>query len=75
MLTYNFNEIGANVKAGAFYNANYSLEYEILPRFRAEIAGYYLKQFEQDNEGGNNSFYQDNYAIMDTRERVFAIGP
>jgi len=75
MLTYNFNEIGTDVKAGAFYNANYSLEYEMLPRFRAEIAGYYLKQFDQDSKGGNSNFYQDTYGITDTRERVFAVGP
>jgi hypothetical protein len=75
MLTYNFDEIGTNVKAGAFYNANYSLEYEVAPRFRAEIAGYYLKQFEQDSKGGNSNFYQDTFGLTDTRERVLAVGP
>ena len=75
MLTYNFNEIGTNVKAGAFYNENYSVEYEMLPRFRAEIAGYYLKQFAQDSKGGDSDFYQDTYGLIDTRERVLAIGP
>ena len=75
MLTYNFDQIGTDEKAGAFYNANYSFEYEVLPRFRAEIAGYYLKQFAQDSKGGNSFFYQDTYGLTDTRERVLAVGP
>jgi hypothetical protein len=74
-LTYNFDQIGTDIKAGAFYNANYSLEYELLPRFRAEMAGYYLRQFAQDSKGGNVHFYQNEYGLSDTRERVFAIGP
>jgi hypothetical protein len=75
MLTYNFDEIGTNIKAGAFYNENFSFEYEVLPRFRAEIAGYYLKQFAQDSKGGDSDFYQDTYGLADTRERVLAFGP
>ncbi|MCW3090843.1 MAG: hypothetical protein JWP81_1912 [Ferruginibacter sp.] len=74
-LTYNFDKIGTDEKAGSFYNANYSLEYEVLPRFRAELAGYYLKQLAQDSKGGNSYFYQDTFGLTDTRERVLAIGP
>ncbi len=74
-LNYNFNQIGTDEKAGGFYNANYSFEYELFNRFRAEVAGYYLRQLLQDSKGGNTNYFQDDYGILDTRERVFAVGP
>ncbi|WP_158800455.1 transporter [Pedobacter sp. L105] len=74
-LNYNFEQIGTDVKAGAFYNANYSLEYELLTRFRVEFAGYFLRQFAQDSKGGDSQYYQNSYGLPDTRERVFALGP
>ncbi|MEN0052399.1 MAG: transporter [Mucilaginibacter sp.] len=74
-LTYNFNEIGTSIKPGMFYNFNYSLEYPISERVRAEIAGYYLTQINQDTYSGNSNYYQHTFGIADTRERIFAIGP
>lgn len=75
MLTYNFNEIGTQVKPGMFYNFNYALEYPVAKRLRAEVAGYYLTQINQDSYNGNDNYYQQTFGIPDTRERVLAVGP
>lgn len=40
-----------------------------------EIAGYYLYQFEQDSNDGDHQYFQENFGISDTREKVFALGP
>ncbi|MHB8208924.1 SphA family protein [Mucilaginibacter sp.] len=74
-LNYYFDEIGTQAKPGMSYNLNYSLEYAINSSLRAEIAGYYLKQFVQDSNNGNYHYYQDNFDISDTREQVLAFGP
>ncbi len=72
---YYFNEIGTDTKPGISYNFNYSLEYRIVSSFRAEIAGYYLKQLEQDSSNGDSHYFQNEFGISDTREQVFAYGP
>lgn len=74
-ISYNFNKKGADQRPGAFYNVNYALEYTVINKFRAEIAGYYLKQFRQDSFHGNSHYYQQNSGIADTREQILAVGP
>ena len=74
-LNYFFDEIGTESKPGISYSFNYSLEYTLVSTFRAEIAGYYVRQLAQDSYNGNYNYYQDNFNIGDTRERVFAFGP
>jgi hypothetical protein len=74
-LNYNSHFIGAEDKAGAFYNGNYSIDYSVLPAFKVEAVAYYLKQLNQDSYGGDNHYYQDQFGIYDTKERVFGYGP
>ncbi|HEY1196531.1 SphA family protein [Flavobacterium sp.] len=71
---YNSSEIGTAVRAGMFYHNNYSFEYAVSRSFRVEVAGYYLKQLEQDTFKGDHNYYKGNYGISDTREQIFAIG-
>lgn len=68
-------EIGTPKKSGTAYNLNYALEFKVTERLTFEAAGYYLKQLEQDAYDGDKNYYQKNYGISDTRERVFAAGP
>jgi hypothetical protein len=74
-LNYYFKQIGTPVRSGISYNFNYAAEYSLTTAIRVEIAGYYLKQLEQDSYDGNPQYYQDNYPIADTKEKVFAYGP
>nr|WP_067060371.1 transporter [Mucilaginibacter sp. L294] len=74
-LNYNTKIIGSNVLPGMFYNVNFSLEQTIYKTFRAEICGYYLKQLNQDSNNGDSHYYQDNFGITNTKERVLGIGP
>jgi len=74
-INYNFEKDVDNGRAGAFYNVNYSVEYTILKRLRAEVAGYYLKQLFQDSFKGNSKYYQQIMGVADTREQIFAVGP
>ena len=72
---YYLNEIGTDIKPGISYNFNYSFEYRIISSLRVEIAGYYLKQLQQDSKSGNTHYFQNEFGISDTREQVFAYGP
>lgn len=72
---YDFNQLGTAVKPGISYNFNYAVEYRIDSALRVEIAGYYLKQLQQDSQSGNTNYFQAQLGIPDTRERVFAYGP
>jgi hypothetical protein len=74
-LNYNATYIGTGDKAGAFYNMNYSIDYAILPALRVEAVGYYLTQFNQDSHDGDSHYYQDQFGIYNTKERVLAAGP
>jgi hypothetical protein len=74
-LNYYFDEIGTKAKPGITYNFNYSAEYEIVHLLTVEIAGYYLSQLAQDSYNGDSHYYQQNYGIANTKERVFAYGP
>jgi hypothetical protein len=73
--SYNTTFIGSKAKAGAYYNGNYSVDYSIIPSLKIEAAGYYLTQFNQDSFDGNSHYYQDQYDLANTKERVFAYGP
>ncbi|MBE9461340.1 transporter [Dyadobacter subterraneus] len=75
IINYNFNKSRANDRPGAFYNVNYSAEYTLVKTLRAEVAGYYLKQFRQDSFNGNSHYYQEKMGVADTREQIFAVGP
>lgn len=74
-INYFFKYRDSPVQSGMSYNFNYSAEYKILKNTYIEIAGYYLRQFEQDSYNGNHQYYQGNFGISDTREKVFAVGP
>jgi len=74
-INYNFTAIGSQARPGIFYNGNYSFGYDITSRFHTALAGYYLKQFEQDAFQGNRSYYRDKFGIDNTREQVIGIGP
>jgi hypothetical protein len=75
IFTYNFNDIGTEIKRGAFYNANYAFEYALSKNLRLELAGYYLFQLLQDSNNGNSHYYQDRLNITSTKERTFGYGP
>ncbi|WP_210521140.1 transporter [Hymenobacter terricola] len=74
-LNYNFNVIGTHTRPGISYNTNYAFEYAVLPGLRAEIAGYFLTQLNQDSAGGDGRYFLTRYQLADTRERAMAIGP
>jgi hypothetical protein len=73
-LNYYFEQIGTGARPGFTYNFNYSLEYAILPTFRVEVAGYYLRQLLQDSHYGDFHYYQETFGVSDTREKIFAFG-
>ena len=74
-LNYNSDIIGSKAMPGAFYNGCYSIDYSILPSLKIEAVSYYLKQLVQDSYNGDHHYYQDQFGITDTKERVFAFGP
>ena len=39
------------------------------------VAGYYLKQLEEDALDGNHSYFQTKYNLATTREQVLGLGP
>lgn len=70
---YNSRIVGQSAKAGAFYNGNYTVDYEVLPGFRVAAVGYFLAQLSQDSFNGSKSYFQQQ-GIADTREKVFGYG-
>jgi hypothetical protein len=72
---YNTHIIGTKEKPGAFYNGNYSVDYAVLDNLRIEAAMYYLIQLNQDSNNGNPHFYEDEFGISNTKERVLGFGP
>lgn len=54
-------------KAGDAFFVNYSLEYELFPKFYMALVGYYLQQIHNDKT--------DGLEIPDSRERIFGMGP
>jgi hypothetical protein len=74
-LNYNEHVIGTQDKPGAFYNGNYSIDYSFLPSFKIEAVAYSLQQFNQDTHGGDSHYYQDQFGIYNTKERVLGYGP
>jgi hypothetical protein len=72
---YYFDEIGSRAKPGISYNLNYSAEYTLAKAITVEIAGYYLTQLGQDSFNGDSRYYQKNFGIQNTKEKVFAYGP
>jgi len=74
-LNYNTHFIGSGDKAGAFYNGNYSIDYSILPTLKIEAVAYYLKQLNQDSYNGDHHYYQNQFGISDTKEKVLGAGP
>jgi hypothetical protein len=74
-INYFFKYRNSPVRSGMSYNFNYSAEYKIFKNAYVEMAGYYLHQFEQDSYDGDHDYYRENFAVADTREKVFAVGP
>jgi hypothetical protein len=74
-LNYNEHIIGTEDKPGAFYNGNYSVEFSVAPALKVEAVSYYLTQFNQDKHNGSSQYYQDQFGIYNTKERVLAVGP
>jgi hypothetical protein len=72
---YNSHFIGTKAKAGAYYNGNYSVDFTIVKSLKIEAAAYYLTQLTQDSYDGNSHYYQEQYGINNTKERVFGYGP
>jgi hypothetical protein len=72
---YNSHIINEKAKAGTFYNGNYSVDYAVLPTFRIAAVAYFLQQVNQDSYDGDNHYYQDQFAIHNTKERILAYGP
>jgi anthranilate 1,2-dioxygenase (deaminating, decarboxylating) large subunit len=56
-----------DVQAGQAIHLNYALAYALTQNFRVGVAGYYLKQLENDDFDGHEA--------SGTKEEVFAIGP
>ncbi|MBI5117908.1 transporter [Candidatus Poribacteria bacterium] len=59
-----------DVQAGQAIHFNYAVDYAVTDSLRLGIAGYYLKQLEEDDFDGGPPGIED-----DTEEEVFAIGP
>ncbi|MEW6719054.1 MAG: transporter [Thermodesulfobacteriota bacterium] len=63
-----FAALGADdVQAGRAFHFNYSFECEVRKNFRAALAGYYLKQLNEDKVNG--------ISAGGSKEEVFAFGP
>ena len=56
-----------SIEPGDAFHLNFALSYEINPKMRVGIAGYYLKQTTDDRI--------DGVGVPDSREKVFGIGP
>jgi hypothetical protein len=56
-----------DIQAGDAIHLNYAMAYQVLDNLRLGVAGYYLKQLEEDE--------YDGHKIDDSEEQVFAIGP
>jgi hypothetical protein len=56
-----------DLQAGDAIHLNYAMAYQILDNLRLGVAGYYLKQLEEDELDGDE--------LDDSEEQVFAIGP
>jgi anthranilate 1,2-dioxygenase (deaminating, decarboxylating) large subunit len=56
-----------DIQAGQAIHFNYAAAYAVTDSLRLGVAGYYLKQLEEDEF--------DGHSIDDTEEEVFAIGP
>lgn len=72
---YFFNQIGTASKPGMAYNMNYAVEFAVCKNLAVEFAGYYLNQLQQDSYQGNYNYYQTNFNLPTTKERVFSAGP
>ena len=72
---YNTHILGRPDKPGAFYNGNYSADAAILKNLRVEVAIYCLAQLNEDSYNGDHTYYQDNYQLATTKQRVFGFGP
>ncbi len=59
-----------DVQAGQAIHLNYAADYAVTDALRVGVAGYYLKQLEEDDFDGGPPGIED-----DTEEEVFAIGP
>lgn len=59
-----------DVQAGQAIHLNYAVDYAVTDSFRLGVAGYYLKQLEEDDIDGGPPGIED-----DTEEQVFAVGP
>jgi len=56
-----------SIEPGDAFHLNFAVSYEINPKTRVGIAGYYLKQTTDDRI--------DGVSIPNSREKVFGIGP
>jgi hypothetical protein len=72
---YNSHIIGAKDKPGAFYNGNYSIDVAVSPSVRIAAVAYFLQQFNQDSYDGDHHYYQNQFGINNTKERILGLGP
>lgn len=68
-----FVGLGVNsIEPGQVFHFNYSFAYEVVKDLRIALAGYYLKQTEEDDVDGT---LPPPLSFLDKEEQVFAIGP
>lgn len=63
---------GMDIQAGTAIHFNYAVAYQFTDTVRLGVAGYYLKQLEDDDFSG---FVPPGVSDDDTEEEVFSIGP
>jgi hypothetical protein len=68
----NFSDMfpGADIQPGQAIHLNYAMAYAVTEQLRLGVAGYYLKQLEEDDVSGGRV-----PPGLDEEEEVFAIGP
>lgn len=68
-LHYIFNAANdvTGIQPGDTFHANFATSFEVVPKLRLGVAGYYLKQTQNSRINGT--------PILNSKEQVFAIGP
>ncbi len=56
-----------DIQAGSAFHINYAASYQVMPKLRIGLAGYYLQQLNDDKINGISQ--------ANSQERVFSIGP
>ena len=74
-LNYNTRIRDTEIRPGAFFTSNFSIERTVYKSLRIALVGYLLGQIEEDSYASDHDFYEDQYGIGNTKERVLGIGP